>query len=96
MELVDVGDSKSPGGDTVPVRVRPRALFFTFLHSMGHTIHSTLKKTDSLKNMLSADNSWQKVPELSLCEGCQGIILNLMIQVAYQGTCVTDGITSEL
>lgn len=25
MELVDVGDSKSPGSDTVPVRVRPRA-----------------------------------------------------------------------
>ena len=25
MELVDVGDSKSPGGDTVPVRVRPPA-----------------------------------------------------------------------
>ena len=25
MELVDVGDSKSPGGDTVPVRVRPGA-----------------------------------------------------------------------
>ena len=27
MELVDVGDSKSPGSDTVPVRVRPWALF---------------------------------------------------------------------
>ena len=25
MELVDVGDSKSPGSDTVPVRVRPGA-----------------------------------------------------------------------
>lgn len=47
MELVDVGDSKSPGGDTVPVRVRPRALFLCFFHSMGHTIHSTLKKWQS-------------------------------------------------
>ena len=26
MELVDVGDSKSPGSDTVSVRVRPEAL----------------------------------------------------------------------
>ena len=26
MELVDVGDSKSPGSDAVPVRVRPGAL----------------------------------------------------------------------
>lgn len=95
MELVDVGDSKSPGGDTVPVRVRPRALFLCFLHSMGHTSHSTLKN-DSLKSMLSTDNSWQNVPELSLCEDYQGIILNLMKQVAYQGTCVTDGITSGL
>ncbi len=25
MELVDVGDSKSPGSDAVPVRVRPGA-----------------------------------------------------------------------
>ena len=55
MELVDVGDSKSPGGDTVPVRVRPRALFLCFLHSMGHTIHSTLKKWQSEKYAFS----WQ-------------------------------------
>ncbi len=41
MELVDVGDSKSPGSDTVSVRVRPEALkrsgtcwtfFYEYIH----------------------------------------------------------------
>ena len=54
------------------------------------------KRDANLKSMVSADNSWQNVLELSLCEDCQGIILNLMKQVAYQGTRVTDGITSGL
>lgn len=50
MELVDVGDSKSPGGDTVPVRVRPRALFYYFFVIMLGSKENGVMKDERIYN----------------------------------------------
>ncbi len=56
MELVDVGDSKSPGGDTVPVRVRPRALIEDYACNLFLYLEGKRMKPEQLLSILHRAN----------------------------------------